>query len=570
VNSSITLGIDKKLDRAQQTTLGIDKKLDQVQQNHLLGALPCVEAATFNSYDNQHERKCLPETRVDLLRQVTEWADGPSSKCIFWLNGMAGTGKSTIARTIADQCASKGQLAASFFFSKGSGERRHARHFFSTIAVQMTRTLPSVQTYIYEAVTEQPGIAQQTMLEQWNKLILKPLRRVRDRQSLFRSIIFVIDALDECGSEKDVQLILRLLANTKDITSLKLRIFLTSRPEIPIRLGFRDMDSIMYQDLVLQDVPRSVLEHDIYLFLKHELNQIRNKRHMGPDWPDEQQLRILVEKADCLFIFAATACLFIDGASTVSPEKRLSDLVLQRTVNRLSTKDLDTMYLKILQDSVTGEYTDEEEVTEQFRRVVGSIVVLFDALSVTALGSLLLETSGNATQSVLDVLSSLHSVLNISKDLTQPVRLLHPSFRDFLLDPQRCPDERFWVNDKMIHRLLAEDCLRIMSQHLRKNICNLPSPGFLARDVDDDEVARCVPPHLQYACHYWVNHLREGDWDLRDSGAVHQFLQKHFLHWLEALSLMKKTSDGLSMVFQLEYMMMVSAWCMSARIPPNG
>jgi hypothetical protein len=539
----------------------IDKKLDQAQQDRLLGALPCVEAAAFDSYDNQHERKCFPQTRVDLLRRVTEWADESSSKCIFWLNGMAGTGKSTIARTIADQLASKDRLAASFFFSRGSGERGHARHFFSTLAVQMTRALPSVQTYIYEAITEQPGIAQQTMLEQWNKLILKPLRRTRDHQPLRHSITFVIDALDECGSQEDIQLILRLLANTKDMSSLRLRIFLTSRPEIPIRLGFRGMDSIMHQDLVLQDVPRSVIEHDIYLFLKHELNQIKTKRHMEPDWPDEQRLRILVEKADCLFIFAATACLYIDGASTVSPEKRLSDLVAQRTINRLSTKNLDTMYSKILQDSVTGEYTEEEkeEATEQFRRVVGSIAVLFDALSITALGSLLLEPSGNATHSVLDVLNSLHSVLNISEDLTQPVRLLHPSFRDFLLDPQRCPDERFWVNDKMIHRRLAEDCLRVMSQHLRKNICNLPSPGFLARDVDDNEVALFVPSHLQYACLYWVHHLREGGGDLKDNGAVHQFLQKHFLYWFEALGLMKKISDGLSIVLQLESMLMVSA-----------
>jgi len=201
-------------------TLGIDKKLDQAQQDRLLGALPCVEAAAFNSYDNQHERKCLLDTRVDLLRQVTEWADSSSNQSIFWLNGMAGTGKSTIARTITDQFASKDRLAASFFFSKGSGERGHARQFFSTIALQMARALPLVQTYIYEAVTEQPGIAQQTMLEQWNKLILKPLRAARDRQSLIRSIIFVIDALDECGSQEDIQLILRLLANTKDITSL--------------------------------------------------------------------------------------------------------------------------------------------------------------------------------------------------------------------------------------------------------------------------------------------------------------------------------------------------------------
>src|SRR6202034_692175 len=146
-------------------------------------------------------------------------------------------GKSTIAHTLARHFASESQLGASFFFSKGSGDRGNARHFFSTIAVQMARALPLAGTYVCSAISEHPGIAQQAMFEQWNKLVLQPLRKARDRQSLSRAILLVIDALDECGNQDDIRLILRLLAGTTDLMTVKLRVFVTSRPETPIRLG---------------------------------------------------------------------------------------------------------------------------------------------------------------------------------------------------------------------------------------------------------------------------------------------------------------------------------------------
>jgi hypothetical protein len=144
----------------------IDDKLDQTKLDHLLAKVHCLEEAAFKSDQQQHERQCLPETRVDLLRRVTEWVDGASSKCIFWLNGMAGT----IARTVANHFSNRNRLGASFFFSKGSGDRGRAKYLFSTLAVQMTRALPAVRKYVSEAISKHPGIAQQTMPEQWNKL----------------------------------------------------------------------------------------------------------------------------------------------------------------------------------------------------------------------------------------------------------------------------------------------------------------------------------------------------------------------------------------------------------------
>ena len=101
-----------------------------------LAKLPQADGAAFDSYRWRHEPQCLPDTRVDLLREITEWSE-TGDKCIFWLNGMAGTGKSTIARSIARKLDSQKRLGASFFFSRGEGDLAEATKFFSTLAFQL-------------------------------------------------------------------------------------------------------------------------------------------------------------------------------------------------------------------------------------------------------------------------------------------------------------------------------------------------------------------------------------------------------------------------------------------------
>ncbi len=92
--------------------------------------------------------------------------------------------------------------------------------------------------------------------------------------------VVVIDALDECERDEDIRAILRLLERTKDIKAVSLRVFVTSRPELPIRLGFKQMSDGTYRDLVLHEVPRNTIERDITLFLEHELARIREQRSL--------------------------------------------------------------------------------------------------------------------------------------------------------------------------------------------------------------------------------------------------------------------------------------------------
>jgi hypothetical protein len=171
----------------------------------LLKDLSYATDAPFHAAKWQHEPTCLPDTRVHLQQQIHDWIDGNDGHTIFWLNGLAGTGKSTIARTIAHNCFQQGRLGASFFFSKGGGDISHASKFFTTIAAQLSEESQYLKRCIYDAMKENKSIATQSYVNQWRQLILGPLSKL-DRGYRPFSFVFVIDAMDECESDADILL----------------------------------------------------------------------------------------------------------------------------------------------------------------------------------------------------------------------------------------------------------------------------------------------------------------------------------------------------------------------------
>jgi hypothetical protein len=161
-------------------------------------------------------------------------------------------------------------------------------------------------------------------------------------------------------------------------------------------------------------------------------------------------------------------------------------------------------------------------------------------------------------QDIDQTLEDLHSILDISKDETCPIRLHHPSFRDFLLDQNKCGDSNFWVDEKQAHQTLAESCIRLMSTYLKQDICGLDAPGVLVTEVGSSRVAQYLPPELQYACLYWVEHLQKSGAQLYNDHQVYQFLQTHSLHWLEALSWIQKMDEGILAIRSIESIALVS------------
>jgi hypothetical protein len=518
----------------------IDQKLD-------LAKLPVAIGASFNSHNEEHNARCLPDTRTELLNEITTWANNKDGKSIFWLSGMAGTGKSTIARTVAQSFASQGQLGASFFFKKGEGERGNASRFFTTIATDLVACEPGMLPGIRKTLDEDSTISHKALKDQFEKLILQPLLGLKQARSRAWARVVVIDALDECEREADIRAILQLLAQAKDVRPVPLRIVVTSRPELHIRLGFREMPNGTYQDLVLHEVPRITIEHDIRLFLEHELSVIRKERRLASDWPATQQILALVELAVPLFIYAATVCRYV-GTKGGDPEEYLNK-VLQYP--KAAFSQLDRTYLPVL-DQLLGEQEerDREDWLQVFQGLVGSIVILESPLSIGPLARLL-QVSQKQVERRLD---ALHSVLSIPNSGLDPIRLLHLSFREFLVDPQKQGKSPFWVDEKSTHNKLASRCLELMSGQggLRQDICSLVGPGVPRSEINDGAVTSSLPPELQYACRYWTSHLIQSKEHIVDGDATHLFLQEHLLHWLEAMCLMRESSRCVDLLDSLQ------------------
>lgn len=552
LRSSLVLGIDTSVSLLRE-------KEELAEQDRQLAKLAYAEGAAFDSSHRQYEPHCTPGTRLSLLKVLQEWTVN-HGKCIFWLNGMAGTGKSTIARTFAHELFDQSRLGASFFFSRGTGDLGHAAKFVSTIACQLANVSPLIKKYICEAITQHGNVTRQGLRNQWKELILRPLARL-SRQSTF-TLTLVVDALDECEHEEDIGTLLQLFIEAKDITTVNLKVFVTSRPETPIRIGFRDMSEIIYQDLVLHDIPRSIVEHDICVYLTHELVNIRKERNLPSHWPNQDTTDLLIQKSSGLFIYIATACLFIRDKDWL-PEEQLSIILQDDIVGDSPTSRLDNMYTQVLRYSVLRNKIGKERdrLSKRFKQIVGPIVILFDVLTSHELAKLL-----STSESQVDVtLNSLHSVLNIPKDKQLPIRLLHPSFRDFLVNSQRCQDSDISINEYMVHEDLAQSCLLVMSKILKKNICALNIPGARLEELRDIQINSHIPKHVRYACCYWVDHVQLISHDrrrelglLEDGGPIHTFLEKHFLHWIEVLSLIGKTSEGVLMMTKLESMLQVS------------
>jgi heterokaryon incompatibility protein (HET) len=519
-----------------------------------LNHLPYAIDAPFNARLKEHEPTCLSDTRVDLLRDIYAWADGHHERFIFWLSGLAGTGKSTIARTVARKYFENGQLGASFFFSKGGGDVGHASKFFTTIAVQLAKKSQPFRRHICDALRMNNDIATQSLGDQWRQLILGPLSKLNGDS--YSSYVLVIDALDECDNDRDIRIILQLLAEAQSLKTIRLRVLLTSRPEIPIRHGFYEIPEAEHQDFVLHNIAPSIVDHDIMIFLEYNLRLIRQERSLDVGWPGEEVIRCLVQNASGLFIWAATACRFIREGKRFTV-KRLA-MVLENSSHAITApeKHLNDIYMTVLKNSVSSDYSNEEreELYGMLRYILGSIVILSSPLSPYSLSKLLHVSKEEVDQTLDD----LHAILEVTKDQTRPLRLHHPSFRDFLLNKDRCDDSNFWVDEKQAHQMLAGSCIQLLSASLKEDICGVTIPGTLIADVESGRVEECLPLEVQYACLHWVQHLQRSGSQLRDNDDVDQFLRNHFLHWLEALSWMKKISEGILEMISLESIAPVS------------
>jgi hypothetical protein len=455
---------------------------------------------------------------------------------------MAGTGKSTISRTLARSFKERRLLGASFFFKRGEGDRGNASRFFTTIARQLMVHLPEMTPIVLETIRTDASIFAKTLKEQFDKLCLRPLielGRVYPRSAM----VIVVDALDECDRQEDIKIILSLLPQVQ-ASNFCLRFFITSRPELPIRLDFEQISQHEYRDFALQEIPKATIEHDISIYLQDCFARIRREHSLSSSWPGQTKVSALVAMATPLFIFAATVCRFVADHNW-DPKERLEKVLEYQTGGFLSK--LEGTYLPVLSQLLFTEGgIEKQQLVREFQEIVGSIVVLANPLSTTTLARLL-----DISQRKINIrLKPLHSVLSIPDDENTPVKLLHLSFGDFLLDPQTREKTPLAVNGKLRHRELLSHCLRIMTRRdggLERNICRLSSPAASRSGITSEEKDAYLPPELQYACCYWVHHLERAHFRYGDADIIYSFLKEHAIHWLEAMSVLGRMSETVAL-----------------------
>ena len=195
---------------------------------------------------------------------------------------MAGTRKSTVAISVASKLRQTPKCLASFFFRHRFGDLTYARKLVPAIARQFARSSPTYQRLVLKVIETDPDLGQSVNLrDQYERLILEPLRILQSSVPAPDPFFAVIDAVDECDQEKDLQLLLRLFATTKDLSALHLRSIVTSRPEWVIQQGFQNMPSIFHQNLVLHDLPRKAVDRDIEAVLRHEPRLVQQDRNLS-------------------------------------------------------------------------------------------------------------------------------------------------------------------------------------------------------------------------------------------------------------------------------------------------
>lgn len=473
---------------------------------------------------------------------------------------MAGTGKSTISRTVAKTLDDREQLGASFFFNRREAGRSSIRKLSSTIAADLARRYSTVRKQILQLMSSDSSITTKAAHKQFKSLVLQPLSTVQQT----RSVIIVIDALDECD-EAETQILFRLLSDfINDVTLPRIKLFLTSRPDPPVLRGFGSTE-YDYNGILLHDIERSITEHDILLFLRHELPLIREEYNkqvgslsdpLDQSWPHEEDVQKLLKMANKLFIFAATVCKLLGDSTEGSPAAKLSD-ILSYTAETYHA--FEPTYLPVLKRQLpsTLSKSQKKSAIDEINLILGALAVVEDLLSLPTLARLVdlgmpvIEHRLNNLRSVIDILF-LDDPKN--KEATQ-IRFLHLSFRDYLLSSDIRDASTIWVDKVEAHKSISSHCLRVLNRPangLRFNICGLGTPGILRSAVAREHLDNCMPSELRYACIHMRYHLKLAQLWISDNGAVHRFLSHHFLHWLEALSFLGHAFESYKLVEVLE------------------
>ncbi|KAF4588658.1 hypothetical protein EYR40_010211 [Pleurotus pulmonarius] len=464
-----------------------------------------IHSASINAI---REDGCLAGTQIKILEDLEEWCHNFDAPPVYWLVGPAGAGKSTIARTFSRSLQDQLLLGGSFFCHRPTAERADAKHIIPTLAWGLARRDPGY-CHALMGVTDIASVAKSIVKLQIDELLKEQCKFLTNKH-----LIFVVDALDECHDQDIVRDLLQQLSRTA--LGMGIKFFITSRPDPHIQkeLNYK-WQSSMHQTFRLQDVEKDIVTQDIFSYIHHALRNVQMYNHdIPPEWPSQSDVNILTQRAEGLFVFAATALRFIGRND---PRSRLEMLIKSPgKAGKAFISGLDDMYTFILTKAMDPKVFIEDEILLT-RNVLEMLIAARAPLTIPMIAKFL----GKDTSKIWSSLNHLHAVVQVpdSGHDDDLVTTYHASFPDFLV---RLKVDTHWNNGPTSnvlqelfqnhylpiglssgHHLLAIGCTTIMKAELKFNIVQCPS-SFLR---NSEQQLQQIEKALLYACLNWPYHI---------------------------------------------------------------
>lgn len=285
-------------------------------------------------------------TRKSILSMIDVWSRSLDDQNVFWLNGVAGSGKSAIAHSVARALHKRGALASSFFLNRNIPSRNTLQTFCTTFARDIAARHPAIAADIGAALISDPSLASAPFPRQFEAFLTEPLRRHR----IDGPIVIVIDALDETIDDGSCTDLLTLLRDEASKLPSQLRIFITSRPTWNIRRFLLSRNHIKAHAI---DIHSLESKQDISAYVDAQLRNHMMWAEMGPDWLDEALIAELKVLAEGLFIWIVTIFGWLDSA--YEPRSKLINLLSKsQSLGLPVMKKMDGLHIAIEAINVHG------------------------------------------------------------------------------------------------------------------------------------------------------------------------------------------------------------------------
>ncbi|CUA69991.1 Vegetative incompatibility protein HET-E-1 [Podospora anserina] [Rhizoctonia solani] len=516
----------------------------KAEEDTFINSLRPSQSALYGSNPQGITRQhCAKDTRRPILETLDSWSND-SSFDLIWVNGMAGTGKTTIAYSFMKALHDRQKPAVSFFCSGVDPECRDVSRIIPTITHQLANISPEFRRQLGNLLRKDASLAALNDIpSQFTNLLKAPFKGVGQRS---KDIIVLIDGLDECDDPGEVGTFLDQLE--KYIEELPLNFLVTSRPEAWIRHRMQPMyDRGLEMVIVLHEVDRSEVQADIKLYLKQELACI---------CPLLEELELLARQCGTLFIYAATLVRYINPMGKSVPfHKRLTNALRLGVSSGPLTPNIPNLYRemdRLYAQAVNNALNDlDEDEKWMVLIVLRTVLCAKEPISIYAIA--VLSGLGNDVTDLFFTLERLRAVIYVS-EANGMASVFHASFPDFMFDQDR--SKELFCDPAEHNHIIAKQCFGLMKE-LRFNICDLSSSYMPDQNVITQSRIECIiEPALSYACHHWAEHLaRTTRSDLCEE--LQDFLSQRLLFWMEILTLKGTIALG------EDQLLLVVSWLLS-------